>query len=174
MDLDAYVAEHAAQWRRLEALSRRRRLSAEETDELIALYQRVGTHLSVVRSRSPDPALVARLSRILLAARGAITGGTAFSWRTVGRLLGPGDDMLSPPAPAAVITDRYWQQRFGRSPSAIGTTFTARDRTFTIVGVTPPSYEGATQARALRGMGGQAGRDGDGDRLGLGDRRRLA
>ena len=85
MDLDAYVAEHAAQWRRLEALSRRRRLSAEETDELIALYQRVGTHLSVVRSQSPDPALVARLSRILLAARGAITGGTAFSWRTVGR-----------------------------------------------------------------------------------------
>src|SRR5947208_14244789 len=65
----------------------------------------------------------------------------------VGRLLGPGDDMLSPPAPAAVITDRYWQQRFGRSPSAIGTTFTARDRTFTIVGVTPPSYEGATQGR---------------------------
>src|SRR5947209_2277416 len=85
MDLDAYVAEHAAQWRRLEDLSRRRRLSAEETDELVALYQRAGTHLSVIRSRSPDPALVARLSRVLLAARGTITGGTAFSWRTVGR-----------------------------------------------------------------------------------------
>src|SRR5256885_6747249 len=85
MDLDAYVAEHAGQWRRLEDLSRRRRLRPEETDELIALYQRAGTHLSVIRSRSPDPALVARLSRILLAARGAITGGTAFSWRTVGR-----------------------------------------------------------------------------------------
>src|SRR2546423_10901353 len=82
MDLDAYVAEHAAQWRRLEALSRRRRLSAEETDELIALYQRVGTHLSVVRSRSPDPALVARLSRILLAARGAITVGDCLSLGT--------------------------------------------------------------------------------------------
>ncbi len=85
MDLDAYVAEHAAQWRRLDDLSRRRRLSPEETDELVALYQRAGTHLSVIRSRSPDPALVARLSRILLAARGAITGGSAFSWRTVGR-----------------------------------------------------------------------------------------
>ena len=85
MDLDAYVAEHAAQWRRLEDLARRRKLSPEETDELVALYQRTGTHLSVIRSRSPDPALVARLSRILLAARGALTGGTAFSWRTVGR-----------------------------------------------------------------------------------------
>src|SRR5215813_13039862 len=85
MDLDAYVAEHAAQWRRLEHLSGKRRLGAPEVDELISLYQRTGTHLSVIRSRSPDPALVARLSRIVLTARGAITGGSAFSWRTVGR-----------------------------------------------------------------------------------------
>jgi uncharacterized membrane protein SpoIIM required for sporulation len=85
MDLDAYVGEHAAEWRRLEQLSRKRRLAAIEVDELVSLYQRTGTHLSVIRSRSPDPALVARLSRIVLAARGAITGGSAFSWRTVGR-----------------------------------------------------------------------------------------
>ena len=65
----------------------------------------------------------------------------------VGRLLGPGDDVLSPPAPAAVISERYWQRRFGRSPSAIGKTFTVRGRTITIVGVTPPSYEGAMQGR---------------------------
>src|SRR5215813_8069408 len=85
MDLDAYVAEHAAQWRRLEHLSGKRRLGAPEVDELISLYQRTGTHLSVIRSRSPDPALVAWLSRIMLTARGTITGGSAFSWRTVGR-----------------------------------------------------------------------------------------
>jgi predicted permease len=64
-----------------------------------------------------------------------------------GRLLAPGDDLLSPSSPAAVISDRYWQRRFGRSPSAIGKTFTIRDRTFTIVGVTPPSYEGAQLGR---------------------------
>src|SRR5437868_1753362 len=57
VDLDAYVAEHAGEWRRLEYLSRRRKLSAAEADELIALYQRAATHLSVIRSRSPDPAL---------------------------------------------------------------------------------------------------------------------
>jgi uncharacterized membrane protein SpoIIM required for sporulation len=85
VDLDAYVAEHAGEWRRLEQLSRRRRLAAEEVDELVALYQRAATHLSVVRSRSPDPSLVARLSRLVLAARGAVTGGSTFSWRTVGR-----------------------------------------------------------------------------------------
>ncbi len=85
MDLDAYVAEHAGEWRRLEQLSRRRRLAADEVDELVALYQRAATHLSVVRSRSPDPTLVARLSRLVLGARSAITGGSAFSLRTVGR-----------------------------------------------------------------------------------------
>jgi uncharacterized membrane protein SpoIIM required for sporulation len=85
VDLDAYVAEHAAEWRRLEQLSSRRRLAAAEVDELVALYQRAATHLSVVRSRSPDPALVARLSRLVLAARGAVTGGPTFSWRAIGR-----------------------------------------------------------------------------------------
>jgi uncharacterized membrane protein SpoIIM required for sporulation len=85
VDLDAFVAEHGGEWRRLEQLSRRRRLSVAEVDEMMALYQRTGTHLSVVRSRAPDPALVARLSRIVLAARAAITGGPAFSWRVVGR-----------------------------------------------------------------------------------------
>ncbi len=59
-----------------------------------------------------------------------------------GRLLGPADDEPSS-APAAVISDRYWQRRYGRSPSAIGTTFTFRDRVFTIVGVTPASFESA-------------------------------
>lgn len=85
MDLDAYVSEHAAEWQRLDQLSRRRRVTAAEADELVALYQRAATHLSAVRSRSPDPALVARLSRLVLAARNAITGAPAFSWQTVGR-----------------------------------------------------------------------------------------
>lgn len=85
MDLDAYVTEHSPQWRRLEQLSTSRRLNADEIDELIALYQRSATHLSVIRSRQPDPALVARLSRLVLGARSAITGGSTFSARTVGR-----------------------------------------------------------------------------------------
>jgi uncharacterized membrane protein SpoIIM required for sporulation len=84
VDLDAYVAEHAVEWRRLDELSRKRRLTATEADDLVALYQRAATHLSAVRSRSPDPALVARLSRLVLQARAALTGGPVFSWRAVG------------------------------------------------------------------------------------------
>src|SRR4029079_10493640 len=54
-----------------------------------------------------------------------------------GRLLAPADDDPASAAPAAVIGERYWERRFGRSPAAIGTVVTIRDRAFTIVGVTP-------------------------------------
>ena len=85
MDLDAYVAEHAGEWRRLEQLSRRRKLTVGEVDELVALYQRAATHLSVVRSRSPDPSVVARLSRLVLGGRSALTGSRSYSAKAVGR-----------------------------------------------------------------------------------------
>lgn len=86
MDLDAFVAEHATEWRQLERLAaRRRRLSAAEVDELVSLYQRAATHLSLIRSRSPDPALVARLSRLVLAARGSLTGTPTRFWSAAGR-----------------------------------------------------------------------------------------
>jgi len=87
VDLDAYVDEHVAEWRRLEELVGRRRLSGAEADELIGLYQRTATHLSAVQSRSPDPALVARLSRLVSRARAAVAGSSAPAWRTFGRFL---------------------------------------------------------------------------------------
>ena len=89
MDVDAYVAAHRAEWRHLEHLVRRaarpRRLTGAEVDELVELYQRAATHLSVVQSRSPDPALVARLSSLVARARAAVTGASAPAWREVGR-----------------------------------------------------------------------------------------
>lgn len=75
VDLDAFVTVHGPEWDRLEALSRRRRLSGPDVDELVRLYQRAATHLSVVRSAAPDPALAARLSRTVAGARAAVTGG---------------------------------------------------------------------------------------------------
>jgi uncharacterized membrane protein SpoIIM required for sporulation len=85
VDLDAYVAEHRGEWRRLGQLSNRFKLTAAETDELVLLYQRVATQLSIVRSRTPDPALVAELSRLVLGARAALTGPSKFDWRRVPR-----------------------------------------------------------------------------------------
>ena len=90
MDLDAYVARHRSDWERLEHLLRtrrglRRRTSGAEVDELVALYQRVGTHLSVVRSASPDPALVSRLSTLVARARATVTGTATPAWADMGR-----------------------------------------------------------------------------------------
>jgi uncharacterized membrane protein SpoIIM required for sporulation len=91
VDLDAYVAAHRAEWARLETLlgsaSRPRRLSGAEVDELVDLYQRVATHLSVVQSIGRDPALVGRLSSLVARARGVVAGGRRASWNDVARFL---------------------------------------------------------------------------------------
>jgi uncharacterized membrane protein SpoIIM required for sporulation len=106
MDLDAFVAEHSAEWRRLEQLSRRGRRSIAEVDEMMSLYQRTGTHLSAIRTASPDPALIALLSRIVLTARNALTGGRAIGWRAVGRFFTEG-------FPLAVYQARKWWIQVG-------------------------------------------------------------
>lgn len=81
MDLDAYVAAHEAQWRRLESLVGRRRLSGAEVDELVMLYQRAATNLSMVQTRSPDAVLIGRLSTLVARARAAVTGASAPAWK---------------------------------------------------------------------------------------------
>ena len=79
MDLDAYVAAHSREWARLEQLlgkaSRPRRLEGAEVDELVDLYQRTATHLSVVQSAGRDAALVGRLSSLVARARATVAGG---------------------------------------------------------------------------------------------------
>lgn len=103
MDVDAFVAAHNAEWRRLEQLVNRRvhRLSGEEIDELVELYQRAATHLSVVRSSSPEPALTGQLSGLVARGRAAVTGAHATMWRDVARFA-----TVSFPATAYRI--RWW------------------------------------------------------------------
>jgi uncharacterized membrane protein SpoIIM required for sporulation len=89
VDVDAFVAAHQADWARLETLvKRRRRLSGEEVDELVASYQRTATQLSVLRSGGHDPALTARLSSLLGRARAAVTGAHTPGWRSVAVFFG--------------------------------------------------------------------------------------
>jgi uncharacterized membrane protein SpoIIM required for sporulation len=86
MDVDAFVLAHQDTWKRLEVLvKRRRRLSGAEVDELVELYQRVSTHLSMVRSASSDSVLVGRLSSLVARARAAVTGAHAPMWHEFAR-----------------------------------------------------------------------------------------
>jgi predicted permease len=64
-----------------------------------------------------------------------------------GRLLTVGDERLDPPV--AVIGFGYWQRRFGGAPGAIGRTVSFRNRAFTIVGVTPPRFQGLEPGRQV-------------------------
>lgn len=75
MDLDAFTQVHEPEWQELQQLSSSRNLTGEQADRLVLLYQRANTHLSIVRSTSADPALVSRLSLLLLRGRTRLTGG---------------------------------------------------------------------------------------------------
>ncbi|MEU0685225.1 MULTISPECIES: stage II sporulation protein M [Streptomyces] len=102
MDLDVFVSAHRAEWDRLDALlGRRRRLTGAEADELVTLYQRAATHLSLIQSAAPDPQLTGRLTQLVARARSAVTGTRRASWRDVTRFLAHG-------FPAAVYRARHW------------------------------------------------------------------
>lgn len=78
MDVDAFVLTHRATWDRLDQLVKRRRsLTGAEVDELVELYQRVSTHLSMLRSASSDSLLTGRLSSLVARARSVVTGAHA-------------------------------------------------------------------------------------------------
>ena len=62
----------------------------------------------------------------------------------LGRLLNEMDDTASA-APAAVISDGLWRQRFGADPSIIGRELKLNQHAITIVGVTPASFVGPWQ-----------------------------
>jgi uncharacterized membrane protein SpoIIM required for sporulation len=87
VDVDSFIARHSPEWVRLDALARRRRrLTGDEADELVVLYRRVATHLALVQSRTPDPALAARLSGLLSRGRAATVGGSNTSgWSALAR-----------------------------------------------------------------------------------------
>ncbi|MFJ1737033.1 stage II sporulation protein M [Streptomyces sp. NPDC088254] len=113
MDLDVFVSAHRAEWDRLDALLRRRRLTGAEADELVTLYQRTATHLSLIQSSAPDPQLTGRLSRLVARARSTVTGTRRASWHDVARFLTLG-------FPAAVYRARHWW-----IPTALVSTATA-------------------------------------------------
>jgi hypothetical protein len=102
MDLDSYILRHGQEWDRLaELITKRSNLNGAEADEVVDLYQRVSTHLSVVRSTASDPVLEARLSALVASARSVVTGVTPPIWQTIGQFFTTG-------FPAAVYRARYW------------------------------------------------------------------
>jgi predicted permease len=59
-----------------------------------------------------------------------------------GRVLSPEMDKAGD-APAVVISDRFWRDRLNSSPDAVGETLHLNGQPATIVGITPPDFNGA-------------------------------
>lgn len=100
-----FVVQHSGEWLRLEQLVRRAaspsKLSGAEVDELVELYQRTATHLSVVQSSGGDPVLVGRLSSLVARGRNAVTGTRKGAVRDVARF-------LTVDFPAVLYRARWW------------------------------------------------------------------
>jgi uncharacterized membrane protein SpoIIM required for sporulation len=79
-----------------------------EAEELVTLYQRVGTQLAALRAAGADPVTVGRLSGLIADARGAVTGAQAPVWRDISRYF-----LVS--FPAALYASRRWWLTIGLS-----------------------------------------------------------
>jgi len=81
-------------------------------------------------------------------ASGQVVSGNYYAGLGVPPLLGrtitEADDKASA-SPVAVLSHRYWQRRFGGNPAVIGKQINLNNVAFTIIGVTPPGFEGAMQ-----------------------------
>jgi len=60
----------------------------------------------------------------------------------LGRLLTDEDDNASA-NPVAVLSYRYWQKKLGGDATIVGKQINLNNRAFTVIGVTPPGFEGA-------------------------------
>lgn len=69
----------------------------------------------------------------------------------LGRTFTSADDARGggPDGPVAVISHRYWQQQYGGAADAIGRSLTLNRVAFTIIGVTPPGFNGPNVGRAF-------------------------
>jgi predicted permease len=75
-----------------------------------------------------------------------IVSGTFFSALGVrplyGRILLPADELHASDALPAVLSYRYWMQRYAGDPKVIGERLTLQNRVFTVVGVMPRGFHG--------------------------------
>lgn len=60
----------------------------------------------------------------------------------------PGEEGKGGP-PRVVLSNRYWQQRFGGDPSLVGRSITINGKSFTVIGIAPAEFTGLSWAMAV-------------------------
>jgi predicted permease len=61
-----------------------------------------------------------------------------------GRLIGPDDLKRIGGEPVVVVSYGFWESKLARAPNAIGQTLRVNNQPLTIVGITPPRFQGTT------------------------------
>ena len=78
--------------------------------------------------------------------RGELVSGNYFEVLGVrpwaGRLFTQDDDRTPGAHPVAVLSYRFWEQRFGKDPGLVGKTILVNEHPLTVIGVTPPEFYG--------------------------------
>src|SRR5579863_1019724 len=81
-------------------------------------------------------------------ASGQLVSGSFFSVLGVrairGRTFTAEEDRVPGGDPVAVISHRYWKRQFALDPAAVGKSITVNGLPFTIIGVTPPEFDGVS------------------------------
>ncbi len=90
----------------------------------------------------PDPSEVH-----VVVASGDYFASTMGVEAAVGRTFTPEEDRAPGAGPVAVISDAYWDRRFGRARDVLGRTLTISGTAFTIIGVTPRGFGGEWTGR---------------------------
>ena len=129
------------------------RVGAEGYDPCHASYPGFRTYVEAQRSLSgmfgfwPAGDLNADIDGSAELVRGLLLSGAAYGTLglrpSAGRLLDTADDARGAPI-VAVLSDQFWQRRFGRDPGVLGRTIRINNQVVTIVGVTPASFRGVS------------------------------
>ena len=79
---------------------------------------------------------------------GQVVSGNYFQTLGVqameGRMLTPDDDLTPGGHPVAVLSHRYWQGELAGAADTVGRTVTLSGRPYTVVGIAPPGFTGAS------------------------------
>ncbi len=79
-------------------------------------------------------------------AQGRLVSGSFFSVlgvpARIGRTFTDAEDRIPLGDPVAVISDRYWRDRFGGDRAVIGRSIRVNGAPLTVIGVTPPGFTG--------------------------------
>ncbi|HEV2115210.1 MAG TPA: ABC transporter permease, partial [Terriglobales bacterium] len=102
----------------------------------LAAFQAGAMPVAVRRSRGAEPSQPYR-GEFVSANYFQMFGIKAYA----GRLLAPADDRTGAP-PAAVMSYRVWQQRYGADPGVVGSSLVINSKVFTLAGITPPGFFG--------------------------------